>query len=948
MKVIIQGENPKSAKVLYGMRQLQIAMGDEAPAAVETVQVSGRGWRWFGIRQTQASSGSSVKAEELLGQVDFTEEGHLGREGYQLLIRDTEFGSVTALHADDEQGFLYGLLELAEQWQQTGRFTSKTERAFVPFRGAKCNLPWEPYQEGYSTDINRDVYWDLSVWERYLDRLARGRTNVLMLWSQHPYHLMVKVPKYPEACPFSDQEMEVKIRFWKTLFAMAKERGMEVYMLTWNIHLHEKFAHERGFQLYGQDHPVIRDYLREAVKELIAVYDDLGGFATNPGERMYNFSPGAFEDFILDVYFKALKEAKRQVPFILRSNWLPAEATRLTVEAAGYPGPVFIDWKFNTSHGLSTWKLSGKDKNRFLHPRPKGYKMLWHVRNEEAYILQWGDPEFVRNHALRNYDPEIAEGYFFGPERVIPFLEEVRLNDNGGRLQTYDFDRRWYMYEAWGRMGYNPDTPASYWQRRLSLHYGLPRSSDGSALYEAVRAASRVPLEFNTFWAGSWDGTAYAEGNLGFNPGGDAWDGDREKRFISVTDFIFHECLDIDYMTVPEYIIHVLGEPAGGASEAAAAMEQPAGASSLLDQPADGRVTPFDVARRMAESQAHVRAYLQSEEAASMNGSAGDNREWSWLADDLTVWSGLAGYYRYKIQASTYLYAYMYTGDEAFRTECRRLLELAAAEWASIAEYTRNRYARQDYDHFSVFHWERYVEDAYKDIELAEAVRPLVELAGDIRCFRLGSYASDGWGASMDRAESPERALSELAGAKEAADWSSYLSGTYAIEGREYRWEPIPELSPSLDILRSNRPVQMVKELSKRYDIRYLFADAYGGSGTAYFAAIVRSDRRTAMMYELRTADYARVWLNGGEVFQTPKGLWYTQGRRGGRFPVLLEPGDNLFVIKLEAARRPMPDSVITDREDPEAWGFHLERVSGGYHFMRHHIYPHTMRGLKR
>ncbi|WP_240416013.1 hypothetical protein [Paenibacillus periandrae] len=171
---------------------------------------------------------------------------------------------------------------------------------------------------------------------------------------------------------------------------------------------------------------------------MIAVYDDLGGFATNPGERMYDFSSGAFEDFILDVYFNALKEAKRQVPFILRSNWLPVEATRSMVELANYTGTVYIDWKFNTSHG-------------------------------------------------------VAEDYFFGPERVLPFLEEVRMDEKGRNIQTYDFERRWYMYEAWGRMGYNPDTPSAYWQRRLCIQYGLPETSDGVVLCEAVRAVSQVP-----------------------------------------------------------------------------------------------------------------------------------------------------------------------------------------------------------------------------------------------------------------------------------------------------------------------------------------------------------------------------------------------------------------------------------------------------------------------
>jgi len=947
MKFLLLCPNARSPKVQYGAEQLWGELnsvsgsvtGSTFEDSLTFAEVSS-GWRMIGYDES-VSDTAAVKAH--LDRLLFSEEGTLGREGYQLLTLQDNSAFKLALCADQDQGFLYGLLELAEQWGQLGTvaLVSKTERAYVSFRGAKCNLPWEPYQEGYSTDLNdaNDVYWDLDIWKAYLDRMAKARVNVLTLWSQHPYHLMVKVPGYPEACPFTDEQMEQKQRFWETLFAMAKARGMDVYMLTWNIHIHETFAQARGFQVHGQDHPVIRDYLREAIKELIRFYDDLTGFATNPGERMYNFKPGVFEEFITDVYFRALKEAKRQVPFIMRSNWLPAEATRATVEQANYPEQVYIDWKFNTSHGLSTWKLNGSERNRFLNPRPTGYKMLWHVRNEEAYMLQWGDPEFVGKHVVHNADPEIAEGYFFGPERVIPFLEEVRLDEQGNRVRTYDFDRRWYMYEAWGRMGYNPQTAPEYWYNRLKRHYEL--TSDGKQLYDAMRAASQVPQQFNTFWAGSWDGTAYAEGNLGMAPAIDAWEGTRERRFISVTDFIFHNCLDPDYLTVPEYVISVLGD------------EPSSETLSTLDIAIKGRITPFDVARMMEKSRTILRSYLDSEEGAFQAKDRPAELERAWLMDDLQVWMGMAVYYHYKIQASTYLYAFMYTGEESYRSKCCNLLQLAADEWGCVADFTRSRYARQGYDHFSVFHWERYVEDARKDIALALSVKPLQALSQEIRCFQLGAYASDGWGTAMDRVEMPEAELARLGGLTATTTssedrWNSYLAQTFCIGSTDYVWEPVKALSPSLDVLQSGDPVRSIQELSKRYDIRHDFQSAYGEDGTAYMAVVIRSEQSDAALYELRTRDYAMVWVNGKAVFETPKGLWYTQGRRGGRFAVQLEQGDNLILIKVSATLRPMPDKIITHREDPERWGFHLERGFSGYTFDRHHIFPHTLRGLNR
>jgi hypothetical protein len=920
-----------SSKILYGVDQLRKVMNSSGIPLGELQFVP----KGACADHPMISIGVEERAGETSARLQTAAQDKLGREGYT--IRNHSKGSDVnvTIEADEDQGLLYGCLELSEQIEQGGikNVHGKTENSFLQFRGAKCNLPWEAYQEGYSTDINQETYWDLSVWERYLDHLARGRTNVLMLWSQHPYHLMVKLTKYPEACPFSDEEMADKTSFWKQLFAMAKARGMDVYMLTWNIHIHEKFSQARGFPIHGYDHPTVRDYLREAIKEIIAVYDDLSGFGTNPGERMYDFRPGAFEDYMLDVYFRALKEAARQVPFIFRSNWLPADVTREIVAKANYPGKVYIDLKFNTSHGLSTWKLNGRETNPFINPLPDQYRMLWHIRNEEAYILQWGDPQYVRDHVVNNYDPNISEGYFFGPERVIPFLEEVRLDQEGQRIQTYDFDRRWYMYEMWGRMGYNPDTPADYWKHRLSKYYGL--QSGGDSLYNALRAASQVPLEFNTFWAGSWDATAYAEGNLGFTPALDGWDGSRERRFISVTDFIFHNCLDPVYMTIPEYVNTLIDSDRH---------------RELFGQSAAGRVTPLDVADRMAASMAEINSYLNS--ATDMDVSIADpdtSRQRDWLMEDLQIWSGMAEYYFHKIRASTYLYGFMHSGDEYYQElACEQLLQ-AAEVWKSTAEYTSSRIARQGYDHFNVFHWERYVEDAYKDIELAKQVKPFDLLAKEIRCYQLGAYPSDGWGTSMDRAESPESAFQAWSDSIESGRIEQYLSSFYTLFNKEHRWQPIPEFSPSLDILKGNKPVEMVHELSKRYDIRVDLESLYGpGQRTAYIAAVVVSDRDEAVHYELRTMDFARIWINGAEVFQSPKATWYTQGHRGGKFPALLRKGRNLILIKIEATRRPLPPTVVKDRTDPEGWGFHLQKGFIIDHFDRHHIYPHTIKGLKK
>ena len=97
--------------------------------------------------------------------------------------------------------------------------------------------------------------------------MALNRYNVLSLWSLHPFPSMVKIPEFPDVAlndvwrtkeKFDDgyshqginfvrpnllKNVEIikkitideKIVFWKEVMQMANDRGIEVYVFTWNI-----------------------------------------------------------------------------------------------------------------------------------------------------------------------------------------------------------------------------------------------------------------------------------------------------------------------------------------------------------------------------------------------------------------------------------------------------------------------------------------------------------------------------------------------------------------------------------------------------------------------------------------------------------------------------------------------------------------------------------------
>jgi hypothetical protein len=203
----------------------------------------------------------------------------LGAEGYQLVFQQARLYIIGA----DEKGVLYGTLDVAEQLRHNGEnlalIQEKKEEPRLIFRAIKFNLPMVAYRSSISLTQQENTVLNLQFWEKFLDMMAADRFNVLSLWSMHPFHYMVKSKSFPEACPFDDMEMQAMKHFWSTLFKMAHERGIETYIINWNIFVPPSFAHAHQVALYsvgrsqtgptnGDTSKIIEQYTRETITTL--------------------------------------------------------------------------------------------------------------------------------------------------------------------------------------------------------------------------------------------------------------------------------------------------------------------------------------------------------------------------------------------------------------------------------------------------------------------------------------------------------------------------------------------------------------------------------------------------------------------------------------------------------------------------------------------------------
>ncbi|HEX6068921.1 MAG TPA: hypothetical protein VFZ18_03840 [Longimicrobiaceae bacterium] len=591
-------------------------------------------------------------------------------EGFRL-ARPAAGGPELVVLAHDPNGAMYGTLDLAEQLRMRGGLDAVKERTVNPrlgLRAIKFNLPWSAYRDAPPTDLHLDAARDLEFWRGFLDMMAENRFNALTLWNLHPFPYMVRSAGFPRATPLGEEELAEWRTFWKSLFRMAKERGIETYLVNWNIVVSPEFAAAYGVEERNDTSELVRRYTREAVTQVIDEYEDLTGLGVTLADWMNDMSPREREDWIEDTFVAGMKDASRPVKFIHRSVLAgsPAEMRRV-IDAADLPDPVWVEIKFNWSHGHSTPRLamthdheSGAIDEGFWNPPPTNYRIAWMIRNEDFFILRWGEPDFIRGHIATN-DLDYVDGYFIGSEGFIPAVDYSH-RPGGHRDWDYAFEKQWLFYLLWGRLLYDPDTPDEVFAAAFDARYG---EGIGTPLLTAYRLASRMPLRLASFHAATWDYTLYSEGFLA--PARSRGLSDGVSPFISILEMIEHETLDPTYLSIPDFVTARL---AG-------------------ERVAEGRVSPLALAD---SSERDGRAALVTLEGLRARAREAASPTLDCETQDVAAWGYLGLYLGEKLRAGVALESFRRTGDEAERERALDHLETALLLWDGLIAVTVDHY----------------------------------------------------------------------------------------------------------------------------------------------------------------------------------------------------------------------------------------------------------------
>jgi hypothetical protein len=609
------------------------------------------------------------------------------------------------VRGSDVRGVMYGGLDVAEQIRMHGplKIKAKSETPFLGVRAMKFNPPLKG--TGYMSDEdlkNNAWFYDLDYWDRFMRMMARERYNTLTFWSAHPYDQIVRLRKYPEATTLPAATLDRNIAHFHKLFQMAKGYGLDTYLVTWNIHIAPGFQKAHKVR-DGQDSPLIRDYEKECIRELLREYPELTGMGTCPGENM-PMSAVANTEWIRDVYLDTLAKTGRKMPFIYRYWGAQPKETAAMLAKANYPGQILLDIKFNGEHIYSSTEPHPEEP-RWLTQTPRPYKLLWHLRNDCIFQLRWGDPMFAGK-MLSNCGGTDSAGFVIGSEIEIPGADRYHTPQTvGHRDWKYEFEKNWMRFAVWGRMGYNPNEPDSYWIDRFSERFDAAAGKDA---FLALKTASKIIPTVTSFHWNYMNGDWYPEGNIGSwntsagmkkpNFRDDKIHHDiRDKMFHDVREWIFNNTIDGTMMNVPDYVANCVLKH---------------------EKPPAGSLTPLQVAAMLdgyaAESEDHARS------VKTTRGS----KEWQCTILDLQASAELGHYYAAKIRAAVDLMTYLATGDESRKTAGVHVLENARDFWKMLVDVTKSHYIRHEVWLVGQFDWGMYLPDVEKDVDMARAMRP--------------------------------------------------------------------------------------------------------------------------------------------------------------------------------------------------------------------------------
>ena len=663
---------------------------------------------------------SAAEAKRLTSDLGMAPLKASAAQSYALRKKADGSRTTYAVLATDPTGAMYGGLDVAEA-VRLGTLADLKDSDHAPHierRGIKFNIPLDARTPSYSdagdaAQQNIPEMWSMDFWREMLDEMARQRFNVLTLWNLHPFPSMVKVPEYPDVAladvmrttvkfdstySLSGTDMvrpahlasletlrkmtiEEKAGFWREVMQYAHDRGIEVYIFTWNIFV---WGADGKYGITpDQSNPTTIDYFRKSVRETLLTYPLLAGFGITAGENMQNLKGDlSNERWLWKTYGEGITDVKKLQPYRsvrLIHRFHQTGQTSVLADWKDYPGAFDFSYKYSVAHMYSSPTPPFAEKT--LKELPTNLRTWLTVRNDDIYSFRWGDPEYARAYIRAMPGPDKLAGYYMGPDGYIWGREFISTEpDSPRQLVT---KKQWYSFMLWGRLSYEPTLPDTLFERTLAVRFP---EVPAAKLFAASSAASKIIPQTTRFFWGDIDLKWFPEACTRHPC---------PKGFYTVKHFIAGETM-----------------PGSGILSIGAYRDR-----LLMKKPMDG-ITPPEVAMAL---KGHAATTLQ---LLSQMPEKVTDKELRLTLGDLKAMAHLGNYYAEKILGATDLALFDKTGKAELKESAVKHIQEALEHWKAYAATATRQYRPQLLTRIGYVDLNALIEKARQDVEMASNWKP--------------------------------------------------------------------------------------------------------------------------------------------------------------------------------------------------------------------------------
>jgi hypothetical protein len=649
-------------------------------------------------------------------------------QGYKIeKITDSEI----LIKSSDVNGLMYGGLELAELIKigtDLNSITTITDKPYIDKRGIKFNIPLDVRtssfdDSGDAAQSNIINMWDLNFWEQFFDNMARYRYNSISYWNAHPFSSMVKLKDYPDvalqdvwgttikpmeqphvwgvpelASPkivankkvLKSMSIEEKIEFWQKVTKHAKNRGIDVYFITWNICLNgaavpgsnKEVGDQKGKYGITNDfkNEISKDYLRKSVKQFLLNYPDVTGIGVTAGENMRNpMNDDDKEKWLWETYGLGIMDAKAEQPertvnFIHRFWW--TDYKYVEKYWGDYPDPFDMSFKYAKAHMYSAVNPP------FYIPFSEwmtehNLKSWWNLRNDDIFIHRWGDPEFV-SAFIKNLPIKQTAGFHMGSDGYVWGREFISKQPKTPR--ELEINKHWYRFMIWGRLGYNPEIANSRIKAIIASKFP---EVDAELLYNTWAESSKIIPQVTRFAWGDWDFHWQPEAAMNYR-----------NDLKPINKFGNNPTMEgSGILNAADYV------------------------KAKLNNETISKTTPLEVINNLKtyseKSRNNAKKLLKNVNSEELEQTLIDIKSMSFLGE----------YYANKFSAVVELEYFKNTGDASYKEKAILYLEKAVENWKVYAEINTKRYHPQNFARLRIFDWNKQLEWVKKDIEIAKSIK---------------------------------------------------------------------------------------------------------------------------------------------------------------------------------------------------------------------------------